>query len=141
MPYFPKRPGQPRTTFFHSQELGCCGLEATLIPVLSFEFLALPRLSEKVRPARVWVPWSQSEPPVVSVGPGQRGLEDVLLPSRFIPQLLKRAVRPASASSPTLTWRRPRGAGHREGTACRGSDPVLLPPPRPPCPDLCEEAT
>lgn len=30
------------------RELGFCGLEATLIPVLSFEFLALPRLSEKL---------------------------------------------------------------------------------------------
>ncbi|XP_053779258.1 uroporphyrinogen-III synthase isoform X4 [Desmodus rotundus] len=30
------------------RELGFCGLEATLIPVLSFEFLALPSLSEKL---------------------------------------------------------------------------------------------
>ncbi|XP_053524517.1 uroporphyrinogen-III synthase isoform X5 [Artibeus jamaicensis] len=30
------------------RELGFCGLDATLIPVLSFEFLALPSLSEKL---------------------------------------------------------------------------------------------
>nr|XP_058154141.1 uroporphyrinogen-III synthase isoform X1 [Dasypus novemcinctus]XP_058154142.1 uroporphyrinogen-III synthase isoform X1 [Dasypus novemcinctus] len=30
------------------RELGLCGLEATLIPVLSFEFLSLPSLSEKL---------------------------------------------------------------------------------------------
>ncbi|XP_045147319.1 uroporphyrinogen-III synthase [Echinops telfairi] len=31
------------------RELGLCGLEATLIPVLSFEFFSLPSFSEKVR--------------------------------------------------------------------------------------------
>ncbi|XP_074153251.1 uroporphyrinogen-III synthase isoform X3 [Sminthopsis crassicaudata] len=30
------------------QELGSCGFEATLIPVLSFEFLSLPSFSEKL---------------------------------------------------------------------------------------------
>lgn len=39
--------------FFCSQELGLHGLEATLIPVLSFEFLSLPTFSEKVRSAGV----------------------------------------------------------------------------------------
>ncbi|XP_053779252.1 uroporphyrinogen-III synthase isoform X1 [Desmodus rotundus] len=37
------------------RELGFCGLEATLIPVLSFEFLALPSLSEKSPPCRATV--------------------------------------------------------------------------------------
>lgn len=47
--HFQDSPGQPKMTFFHLQELGLYGLEATLIPVLSFEFLSLPSLSEKVR--------------------------------------------------------------------------------------------
>nr|XP_027786195.1 uroporphyrinogen-III synthase isoform X1 [Marmota flaviventris]XP_027786196.1 uroporphyrinogen-III synthase isoform X1 [Marmota flaviventris] len=34
--------------FFHLQELALYGLEATLIPVLSFEFLSLPSFSEKL---------------------------------------------------------------------------------------------
>lgn len=48
--YFKNSPGQSRTIFFHLQELGLYGLEATLIPVLSFEFLSLPSFSEKVSP-------------------------------------------------------------------------------------------
>lgn len=42
-----------RNLFFRLQELGLHGLEATLIPVLSFEFLSLPTFSEKVRSAGV----------------------------------------------------------------------------------------
>ncbi|XP_015428364.1 PREDICTED: uroporphyrinogen-III synthase isoform X4 [Myotis davidii] len=37
-----------QSLFFRLQELGLHGLEATLIPVLSFEFLSLPTLSEKL---------------------------------------------------------------------------------------------
>nr|XP_044990016.1 uroporphyrinogen-III synthase isoform X2 [Jaculus jaculus] len=46
--HFQNSPGQSRTTVFPLQELGLYGLEATLIPVLSFEFLSLPSLSEKL---------------------------------------------------------------------------------------------
>ncbi|XP_057590161.1 uroporphyrinogen-III synthase isoform X4 [Hippopotamus amphibius kiboko] len=36
------------------RELGLCGLEATLIPVLSFEFLSLPSFSEKLSHPEVY---------------------------------------------------------------------------------------
>ncbi|XP_047409384.1 uroporphyrinogen-III synthase isoform X4 [Sciurus carolinensis] len=47
-PYIRSSPCQSRTIFFHLQELELHGLEATLIPVLSFEFLSLPSFSEKL---------------------------------------------------------------------------------------------
>ena len=39
----------PRVTFFRLQELRLCGLEATQIPLRSFEFMYLPSFSENVR--------------------------------------------------------------------------------------------
>lgn len=48
LPFLPSHPGRSRLCSF-LQEFGLHGLEATLIPVLSFEFLSLPSFSEKVR--------------------------------------------------------------------------------------------
>lgn len=65
LPFLPHHPGRSRLCSF-LQEFGLHGLEATLIPVLSFEFLSLPSFSEKVRSVDVLAPWFLSETHLVS---------------------------------------------------------------------------